>query len=105
MMLAALEELRQGKLASGDLNRARKAMRLQWEQIRSSRGNLASELGRFQVMDSWRTLEPYMDAREKASIEDIRRVAERYLVPANRTIATSRRNPAPNALLARTSPE
>lgn len=38
------------------LARARKALRVEWEQLRSHRSDLAWTLGRFQVMDSWRTL-------------------------------------------------
>ena len=44
-------------------------------------------------MDSWKVLQSHMEARETASAEDVQRIAERYLVPVNRVIATSRQNP------------
>jgi predicted Zn-dependent peptidase len=92
-MLEVVDRLREGKVKPENLGRARKALRLEWQKIRSDRGNLASELGRFQVRDSWKTLEPYMEARERATVEDIQRVAQQYFVASNRILATSRRNP------------
>jgi hypothetical protein len=35
-----------------------------------------------------------MDTRSAVAPADIQRLAQRYLVPANRVIATTRRNPA-----------
>lgn len=72
-------------------------MRLDWEQVRTERGGLAYLLAQFQVTDSWKSLGPFMEARERASVEDVRRVAQRYFVPANRIIATARRAPQPPA--------
>ena len=78
-------------------------MRLEWEQTRDVRGSLAYELGRFQVMDSWKSLQPFMQAREEASAADVQRVAARYLVAANQLIATTRLNPQGEAKTGRGS--
>src|SRR5439155_2709772 len=69
-MLSVVDGLRQGRVDPAVLERARKAMRLEWEQTRAVRGSLAYELGRFQVMDAWKTLQPFMQAREEAAVAD-----------------------------------
>jgi hypothetical protein len=45
-------------------------------------------------MDSWKTLLPFMEGRESATVEDIRRVASRYFIPVNQVVATARRKPS-----------
>jgi len=37
-------------------------------------------------MDSWRALEPYLEARDATSPEDLRMLAEKYFVTKNRSI-------------------
>ena len=92
-ILFTINRLRTGHVDSDALSRARKALKLEWHRIRSARRSLAYELGTFQVMDSWKTLQPYMEARTNVSVKEIQRVAATYFVPSNLTIATSRRNP------------
>jgi predicted Zn-dependent peptidase len=92
-MLEVIEELRQGRVGAQAFERARKTLQLEWNQIRSDRDSLAHLLGHFAVMDSWKTLQPFMAARQHASIDDIQRVAQRYFVRSNQVIATSRRDP------------
>jgi zinc protease len=92
-ILDAVTDLRESRIKEGTLERARKALCLDWEQIRTKRIQLAFEIGHFQVMDEWKTLLEHMEARHRASPADIQRVARRYLIPSNRVIATSRRNP------------
>ena len=36
---------------------------------------LSFHLGMFEVMDTWKTLGPYMDARERMTVDDIQRAA------------------------------
>jgi predicted Zn-dependent peptidase len=93
-MLVSIADLRDGRIDPAALVRARKALRLDWEQIRLDRARLSTELGQFAIMDKWQTLEPYMVARQSASPEEVRRVARQYFIPANRVIATTRRAPA-----------
>lgn len=92
-MLQSIADLRDGRIDPNALARARKALRLEWEQIRLDRGRLAVELGQFAIMDRWETLERYMAARQSASAEDIERVAREYFVPANLVVGTTRRAP------------
>jgi predicted Zn-dependent peptidase len=37
-------------------------------------------------MDSWRTLEPYLEARDAATAEDLRGIAARYFIDTNRSV-------------------
>jgi predicted Zn-dependent peptidase len=91
--LAAVARLRDGQIDEAAIARAKRELRFEWELRRTERGNLATELGTFATSDEWRTLRTYMDARNSATAADIQRVAQRYLVPPNQLIATTRRNP------------
>jgi predicted Zn-dependent peptidase len=91
--LDAVERLRSGQIDTAALERAKRDLRFDWELQRTERGSLATQLGTFATSDEWRTLRRYLDARSAATPGDIHRLAQRYLVPANRVIATTRRNP------------
>lgn len=91
--LAAVERLRSGPIDEAALARAKRELRFDWELQRTERGSLATQLGTFATSDEWRTLGAYMEARDRATASDIQRVAQRYLVPSNQLIATTRRNP------------
>ncbi len=45
----------------------------------------ARTIGTFEMIGGWRLLEKYLDGIRKVSPEDVRRVAERYLIPDRRT--------------------
>jgi predicted Zn-dependent peptidase len=92
-MLDVVEQVRLGKIDPAILARARKAMQLEWAQIRGDRGGLASQFGAFQNADAWKTLQPFLAAREQASVAELQHVADRYCVPWNRAIATSKSSP------------
>jgi predicted Zn-dependent peptidase len=96
-MADAVEAVRQGRIDEGTLARARKALDLDWAQVRADRGGLANQLGSFQIMDRWETLQAHLAARGSVSMAEIQRVAQRYFVPWNRVVATSRSNPQPRA--------
>jgi predicted Zn-dependent peptidase len=89
-ILALFDDLQRGEINQEALTRARTRLRLEWDQIRASRGLLSFNLGSFQVMHDWKTLQVFMDARQRASVADIQRVARRYFTAANRVIATTR---------------
>ena len=104
-MLQSIADLGDGRVDQGALARARKALRLEWEQIRLDRARLAIELGQFAIMDRWETLEPYMAARQNASAQDVQRVASEYFVPANRVVGTTRKTPTGTTPSDRRRPE
>jgi predicted Zn-dependent peptidase len=92
-----IDRLRQGPIDEKALARIRSEFRFEWELQRSERGSLASQLGSFSTADDWRTMRTYLEARASTTPDQIRRVAERYLVPWNQVIATTRRNPPARA--------
>ncbi len=95
--LDAVERIRRESVDDARLARVRRELRFDWEVLRTNRGALATEIGSFAIADDWRTLRTHFEARNAATADDVRRAAERYLVPWNRVIATTRRNPQPRA--------
>ena len=83
----ALHEALGGLAATPDrLALAKKKLRTEWYRTAASADALAFEIGHFQTMDRWQTLEEFLNARETTTANDIIRLAERYFVPANRTV-------------------
>ena len=96
VMLDLVQDLQHGQVDEAALVRGRERLRMEWAQLRSARTLLSFQLGMFEVMDSWRTLAPYMESRERMTVNDIQRAAARYLVPSNRVIATTRQSSSPS---------
>ena len=92
-MLDTVEDLRRGRIDASLFERARKSLRVEWEQTRTHRLGLAFTIGHFHAMDSWKTVSTHMDDRVLASLDDVARVAKRYFVLSNRVIATTRSQP------------
>lgn len=86
VLLQVLERLRGGGLDQEVLEVAKRKLRNAWYRTLLDPDRLAFEIGHFQVMDSWQTLGPYLQAREDAGAADLARVAKKYFVPENRTI-------------------
>jgi predicted Zn-dependent peptidase len=95
--LDAIERFRNGLVDEARLAPIRREFQFDWELLRADRGGLATQFGSFAIADDWRTLRTHYEARRTTTPEDVRRVAERYLVPWNRVIATTRQNPQPPA--------
>ena len=94
-MLEVVSQLRQGQIDRAALERAHRALRLEWAQTRSDPVQLAFQIGHFDTMDNFKTLRTHMEGREHVTAEEIQRVAQQYFVPSNRVIATARRDPPP----------
>ena len=65
---------------------AKKKLRTEWYRTAASADVLAFEIGHFQTMDRWQTLEEFLNARETTTADDIARLAQRYFIPENRTV-------------------
>jgi predicted Zn-dependent peptidase len=91
--LDAVERLKNVPVEAARLDRLQRELRFEWELMRSERGSLASQIGAFAVADEWRTMRTYHEARRAVTPQDVQRIAQRYLVPTNLVIATTRRNP------------
>ncbi len=86
VLLAGIARLREEPLAAADVSFAQKQLRTAWYRTASDPSDLAFEIGHFEVMDSWRTLAPYLEARDAATAEDLQRLADRYFIANNRSI-------------------
>ena len=38
------------------------------------------------LLDSWRTLKPYLEARDATTADDLQRLADKYFVDINRSV-------------------
>jgi zinc protease len=81
-----LERLSQELVPAEELERSVKQVRAQF--VYSSEGvtNQAFWLGQMEVVDSYLRAGSFVDEIAQVSAEDVRRVAEEYLKPANRTV-------------------
>lgn len=86
IILSTLEELKNNSIPLEHLNLAKKRLRTQWHRTALDADRLAFEIGHFQIMDSWRTLKPYLKARESTSSDMINRLTSRYMIEQNRSV-------------------
>jgi predicted Zn-dependent peptidase len=85
-LLAELRRLGEEPLPADLVAQARKKLRTEWYRTAVDPNALAFEIGHFEVMDSWRTLKPYLEARDAATADDIRRLAGKYFIARNRSV-------------------
>ncbi|MFZ1806095.1 MAG: insulinase family protein [Cyclobacteriaceae bacterium] len=85
VLLKTIEELK-SSLSDTELAVAKKKLRNEWLRTKLDASDLNFAIGHFQVMDSWKTLEEYMKAREASTTADVNRVASTYFIENNRTI-------------------
>jgi predicted Zn-dependent peptidase len=88
VLLATLERMREQPVDQELLDVVKNHLRTEWHRLTLDAGRLAFEIGHFQMMDSWRTLQPYLEAREGATPQDLMRIATEYFVSENRTMGT-----------------
>ena len=86
ILLGELDRLAEETLAEDDVALARKRLRTDWYRLAADPNALAFQIGHFQVMDNWRTLQTYLDARDAATAEDIARLVDAYFIPRNRSV-------------------
>jgi predicted Zn-dependent peptidase len=75
---------------ASDVTRAQKVLRTEWHRTARDPGALAFEIGHFQTMDRWETLQVYLDARDNTTAEDIARISQLYFVPDNLSVGVAR---------------
>jgi zinc protease len=85
-LLAELQRLGEEPLPADQVSQARKKLRTEWYRTAVDPGKLAFEIGHFEVMDSWRTLKPYLEARDAATAGDLRDLAGKYFIGNNRSV-------------------
>jgi predicted Zn-dependent peptidase len=89
-ILSALEQLAAGRIDLDDLALAKKKLRTQWYRTVADADALAFEIGHFQTMDRWQTLQTHLQQRDATDAAQIARLAQRYFDPDNRVVGTVR---------------
>ena len=90
VILDAVTDLRTRDPDRDAVAAARKRLRVDWSRTVRDADALAFQIGHFQTMDSWRTLDAYVATWDETTAEDVRRFAERYLIPRSRTTGVVR---------------
>ena len=90
VLLATVNDLATSPVTEELLGTVKGQLKADWYRTALSADRLAFEIGHFETMDSWRTLQPYLEARDAANAGDLMRLARRYLVAENRTIGVVR---------------
>jgi predicted Zn-dependent peptidase len=85
-LLAELQRLGREPLPAEVVAQARKSLRTDWYRTAVDPNALAFQIGHFEVMDSWRTLQPYLVARDETTEDDLQTLASKYFVAKNRSI-------------------
>lgn len=86
IILAEIARLSEEQPGEAETALARKKMRSAWYRTAADPNALAFQIGHFEVMDSWRTLQPYLEARDRTTPADVRQLIARYFVASNRSI-------------------
>lgn len=86
VLISTLEELKNDGPDATELAIAQKRLKAEWERTKLDASRLNFAIGHFQVMDEWRTLESYLNARAAVDAAALSKVARSYFIPENRTI-------------------
>jgi predicted Zn-dependent peptidase len=84
-IIRALDRVRAGVIPPDRLALAKKRLRTRWFRTAANSDALAFQIGHFQTMDRWQTLETFLTARDVTTLEEVQRVASKYLLVDNRT--------------------
>jgi zinc protease len=85
-VLEVVEGVKQDKVRAEELERARTALLNDFEKVQLDTGTLVRSLSEFIATGDWRLFYLYRDRLRKVTLEDVQRVAETYLKPANRVL-------------------
>jgi zinc protease len=85
-LLEVVEGVKQDKVRAEELERARTALLNDFEKVQLETSSLVRSLSEFIALGDWRLFFLYRDRLRKVALEDVQRVAEQYLKPANRVL-------------------
>lgn len=86
VVLEAFSNMANNPFSSDKIKFAQKTLRTQWARLTADPFDLANEIGHFEVMDSWKTLKPFLQARDKTTAADVQRLIKQYFINDNRSI-------------------
>jgi zinc protease len=85
-LLAELDEMVQGSITEAELAKAVKQSKAQFAYATERVTNQAYWLGWSETIDSYRWFESYIECLMEVTAEDVHRVTQTFLTPANRTV-------------------
>jgi zinc protease len=85
-LLRVVETLAQAPVTAEEVERARTRLLNEFEKVQLDNASLVRALSEFQAIGDWRLLFLYRDRLRKVTREDVQRMAETYLKPANRVL-------------------
>jgi zinc protease len=85
-LLAAVEQLKAEKITDSEVQRARTTLLNDFEKTQLDAQQMVRVLSEYQAMGDWRLFFVGRERLKKVALEDVQRVAEAYLKPANRVL-------------------
>jgi zinc protease len=87
VLYAEVERLIAEPIPDRELQKAKNQIESEFVFAQDSVHRLATLLGRYEAVASWRLLDGFLGGVRKVTAADVKRVAKQYLVPQNRTVA------------------
>lgn len=85
MILGEIEKIRKEPPSEREVQKAKNQIEASFIMGQDSIYMLAKMIGTFEMIGGWRLWETYLEGMRKVTPEDVRRVAEKYLVPDTKT--------------------
>jgi zinc protease len=85
-IIEIVEGMRKERVRTEELERARTALLNDFEKVSLDTSQLVRALSEYIAIGDWRLFFLYRDRLRKVTLEDVQRVAEQYLKPANRVL-------------------
>jgi zinc protease len=84
---AEIERIQRESVTERELQKAKNQIESEFLFSQDSVDRLANLLGKYESVASWRLLDGFLDGVRKVTAADVQRVAQKYLVRDNRTVA------------------
>ena len=85
-LLEVVEGVKANKVTAEELERSRISLLNSFEKVQLDTSALVRSLSEYIAMGDWRLFFLYRDRLRKVALQDVQRVAEQYLKPANRVL-------------------
>ncbi len=86
-LYAEVERVQREPVVDRELQKAKNQIESEFIFAQDSVHQLAEMLGRYESVASWKLLDGFLEGVSKVTTADVQRVARKYLVPDNRTVA------------------
>ncbi len=86
-LIAEVERVQREPVTERELQKAKNQIESEFLFAQDSVGRLANLLGKYESVASWKLLDSFLDGARKVTAADVQRVAQKYLVRDNRTVA------------------